>query len=228
MGHRNHDNHAAGLIPAPLPPEALGQVGGNNASLPPPTHTARQWPALSVLRHTEGSCACAQGRAHSTRPTQQPLPSLQLGTQKLSQGLEHSPAQLQEQLGATQAQEQQTVQQLSRAKEAIQDLHRKVAELQQQVRARTGMQPQSQTPLLPSGEAQLWPTTLPAPQLCWQEQDVENVQAELAKAWQESTKQVAKIAAYKTHRQQLHQELRKKQSFKEQSKQEVRRSQVFL
>lgn len=90
------------------------------------------------------------------------------------------------------------------------------------------MKPQSQPPLLPSGEAQPWPTTLPAPQLCWQVQDVENLQAELAKARQESTKQVDKTAAYKTHRQQLHQELRKKQSFKEQSKQEVRRFQVLL
>lgn len=90
----------------------------------------------SVLWHTEGSCACAQGRAHSTRPTQQPPPSLQLGTQKLSQGLEHSPAQLQEQLGTIQAQEQQSMQQLTRAKDTIQDLHQKVAELQQQVRAR--------------------------------------------------------------------------------------------
>lgn len=78
------------------------------------------------------------------------------------------------------------------------------------------------------GEAQPRPTTLPAPQLCWQVQDMDNLQAELAQARQESTKQAEKIAAYKTHRQQLHRELRKMQSFKEQSKKEVRMSQVFL
>ncbi|XP_039552426.1 polyamine-modulated factor 1-binding protein 1 [Passer montanus] len=83
------------------------------------------------------------------------------------------------------------------------------------------MQPQSQTPLLPPGEAQPWPTTLPAPQLCWQVQDMEKLQAELAQARQESTKQAEKIAAYKTQRHQLHQELRRMQTFKEQSKQET-------
>lgn len=57
---------------------------------------------------------------------------------------------------------------------------------------------------------------------------MENLQAELAKTRQESTKQVDKIAAYKTQRKHLHRELRKMQSFKEQSKQEVRRPQVFL
>ncbi|TRZ15445.1 hypothetical protein HGM15179_011692 [Zosterops borbonicus] len=113
----------------------------------------------------------------------------QLGAQKLSQGLQHSPAQLQEQLGATQAQEQQSVQQLSQAKEAIQGLHRKVEELQQQ--------------------------------LCWQVRDVEDLQEELAKTLQESTNQVDKIAAYKTHKQRLLRKIRKMQSFKEQSKQEI-------
>lgn len=72
----------------------------------------------------------AQGQPTST------LPSLQLGAQKESQGLQHSPAQLPEQLGATQAQEQQGLQQLSRDNEGIQGLHRTVAKLQQQVRAR--------------------------------------------------------------------------------------------
>ncbi|KAF4789260.1 polyamine modulated factor 1 binding protein 1 [Turdus rufiventris] len=57
----------------------------------------------------------------------------QLGAQKESQGLQHSPAQLPEQLGATQAQEQQGLQQLSRDNEGIQGLHRTVAKLQQQV-----------------------------------------------------------------------------------------------
>ncbi|XP_077041001.1 polyamine-modulated factor 1-binding protein 1 isoform X2 [Agelaius phoeniceus] len=50
---------------------------------------------------------------------------------------------------------------------------------------------------------------------------MENLQAELAQARQESTKQAEKIAAYKTHRQQLHRELRRTQTFKEQSKQET-------
>ncbi|XP_071297065.1 polyamine-modulated factor 1-binding protein 1 isoform X1 [Agelaius tricolor] len=56
-----------------------------------------------------------------------------LEAQKQSQGLQYSPARLQEQLGATQAQEQQSLHQLSRTNEAIQGLHRKVAELQQQL-----------------------------------------------------------------------------------------------
>lgn len=171
-----------------------------------------------------------EGHMAQGRPTDT-LPSLQLGAQKQSQGMQYSPARLQEQLGATQAQEQQSLQQLSRTNEAIQGLHRQVAELQQQVRARhdsTGMQPQSHTPLLPPGEAQPWPITLSAPQLCWQVQDMENLQEELAQARQESTKQAEKIAAYKTHRQQLHQELRRMQTFWEQSKREVRMSQVFL
>lgn len=90
------------------------------------------------------------------------------------------------------------------------------------------MQPQCQTPLLPPGESQPQPTTLPVPQLCWQVQDMENLQAELAQARQQSTKQAKKIAAYKTHRQQLHRELRKMQSSKEKIKQEVRVSQVLL
>ncbi|XP_005052270.1 PREDICTED: polyamine-modulated factor 1-binding protein 1 isoform X2 [Ficedula albicollis] len=113
----------------------------------------------------------------------------QLGAQGQSQGLQHSPARLPEQMGATQAQEQQGLQQLSRDKEAIQGLHQKVAELQQQ--------------------------------LCWQVQDMENLQAELDQAQQESAKQAEKIAAYKTHRQQLHRQLRKMQSFKEQNKQKT-------
>ncbi|XP_064242294.1 polyamine-modulated factor 1-binding protein 1 isoform X2 [Passer domesticus] len=73
-----------------------------------------------------------QGRAHSTRPAEA-LPSLQLGAQEQSQGLQYSPARLQEQLAATRAQEQQGLQQLSRTNEAIQGLQRKVAELQQQL-----------------------------------------------------------------------------------------------
>ncbi|XP_068059415.1 polyamine-modulated factor 1-binding protein 1 isoform X2 [Anomalospiza imberbis] len=133
--------------------------------------------------------------AHSDFDTSHDIPQdsrellKQLGAQEQSQGLQYSPTRLQEQLGATQAQEQQSLQQLSRTNEAIQGLHRKVAELQQQ--------------------------------LCWQVQDMENLQAELAQARQESTKQAEKIADYKTHRQQLHRELRKMQTFKEQSKQET-------
>lgn len=65
-----------------------------------------------------------------------------------SQGLEHSLAQLQEELGATRAREQRSLQQLSEAKETIQDLQQVVAssrkheaELLQQVRAQKA-QPQ--------------------------------------------------------------------------------------
>ncbi|XP_032557270.1 tropomyosin-like isoform X4 [Chiroxiphia lanceolata] len=55
----------------------------------------------------------------------------QLGTQE-NQGPQHSPAQLQE-LGATKAQEQQSLQQLSGAEETIQGPHKEVVELQQQL-----------------------------------------------------------------------------------------------
>ncbi|XP_030811597.1 uncharacterized protein LOC115907706 [Camarhynchus parvulus] len=186
-----------------------------------PRHTAEQCPSLAQrpvpTEHLAGSsaaqttwmlksrgsinCRPSRGRGRQTwsrnaaRAAAQPGPggqppategSLeQLGAQKQSQGLQYSPARLQEQLGATQAQEQQSLQQLSRTNEAIQGLHRKVAELQQQ--------------------------------LCWQVQDMENLQAELAQAWQESTKQAEKIAAYKTHRQQLYREPRRMQTFKEQT-----------
>ncbi|XP_027502636.1 antigen LPMC-61-like isoform X4 [Corapipo altera] len=56
----------------------------------------------------------------------------QLGTQE-NQGPQHSPTQLQEQLGATEAQEQQSLQQLSGAEETIQGPHKEVVELQQQL-----------------------------------------------------------------------------------------------
>ncbi|KAJ7400630.1 polyamine-modulated factor 1-binding protein 1 [Pitangus sulphuratus] len=57
----------------------------------------------------------------------------QLGTQEQSQDLQHSPAQLQEQLGATEAQKKQSLQQLSGAEETIQGPHQEVVELQQQL-----------------------------------------------------------------------------------------------
>lgn len=71
------------------------------------------------------------------------MPSLQLRVREdRSQGLQRSLAQLQEELGATQAREQQGLQQLSGAKETIQDLQQEVAssrkheaELLRQVRA---------------------------------------------------------------------------------------------
>lgn len=72
-----------------------------------------------------------------------------------------------------------------------------------------------------------WPTTLPAPQLHVQVQDMATLQAELAQAQQEKSKQEEKIAAYEEQRQQLHWELRKLQGSQEQSKQEVSVSQAF-
>lgn len=60
-----------GSSPLPFPQKPWDRVGGNNANLSPPPHTARHQAALSIVQPTEGSCACAQGRAHSTRPTPQ-------------------------------------------------------------------------------------------------------------------------------------------------------------
>ncbi|KAL2300058.1 hypothetical protein Nmel_012017 [Mimus melanotis] len=77
--------------------------------------------------------------AHSDFDTSHDIPQesrellKQLEAQEQSRGLQHSPAQLPEQLRATQAQEQQGLQQLSTDKDAIQGLHQKVAELQQQL-----------------------------------------------------------------------------------------------
>ncbi|KFP56755.1 Polyamine-modulated factor 1-binding protein 1, partial [Cathartes aura] len=60
-----------------------------------------------------------------------------------------------------------------------------------------------------------------------QVQDMATLQAELAQAQQEKSKQEEKIAAYEEQRQQLHWELRKLQGSQEQSKQEVSVSQAF-
>ncbi|XP_027759176.1 zinc finger protein 853-like isoform X1 [Empidonax traillii] len=77
--------------------------------------------------------------AHSHSVTSHDIPAEsrklleQLGTQEQSQDLQHSPAQLQEQLGATEAQKKQSLQQLSGAEETIQGPHQEVVELQQQL-----------------------------------------------------------------------------------------------
>ncbi|XP_027589210.1 protein Daple-like isoform X2 [Pipra filicauda] len=65
-------------------------------------------------------------------PVESRKPLEQLGTQE-NQGPQHSPAQLQEQLGATEAQKQQSLHQLSGAEETIQGPHQEVVELQQQL-----------------------------------------------------------------------------------------------
>lgn len=96
----------------------------------------------------EGTALTLAGGSTSTA-MQHPLtrlPSLQLRAQEeQSQGLWQSLARLQEELGATCVQKQQSLQQLSGAKETIQDLQQEVAsnrkhlaELLQQVRAGTG------------------------------------------------------------------------------------------
>ncbi|XP_035192549.1 polyamine-modulated factor 1-binding protein 1 [Oxyura jamaicensis] len=121
------------------------------------------------------------------------MPSLQLRVREnRSQGLQHSLAQLQEELRATQAREQQSLQQLSGAKETIQDLQQEVASSRKH-------------------EAELLQLV----------QDVATLQAELTQAQQKKAKQEEKIAAYKEQMQQLHLELRKLQEAQEQSKQEA-------
>ncbi|XP_027759196.1 transcription factor SPT20 homolog isoform X3 [Empidonax traillii] len=72
--------------------------------------------------------------AHSHSVTSHDIPaeSRKLLEQQ-SQDLQHSPAQLQEQLGATEAQKKQSLQQLSGAEETIQGPHQEVVELQQQL-----------------------------------------------------------------------------------------------
>ncbi|KAM6380686.1 polyamine-modulated factor 1-binding protein 1 isoform 1-T1 [Pluvialis apricaria] len=127
------------------------------------------------------------------------LPSLQLRAQEeQSQGLRHSLARLQEELGATCIQKQQSLQQLSEAKETIQDLHQEVACNRKHLA-----------------------------ELLQQVQDMATLQAELAQAKQEKAKQEEKIGAYEEQRKQLQWELRKLQGAQEQSKQEVSTSQAF-
>ncbi|KAM6380687.1 polyamine-modulated factor 1-binding protein 1 isoform 2-T2 [Pluvialis apricaria] len=121
------------------------------------------------------------------------LPSLQLRAQEeQSQGLRHSLARLQEELGATCIQKQQSLQQLSEAKETIQDLHQEVACNRKHLA-----------------------------ELLQQVQDMATLQAELAQAKQEKAKQEEKIGAYEEQRKQLQWELRKLQGAQEQSKQEA-------
>ncbi|KAK2545594.1 Pmfbp1 [Columba livia] len=139
-----------------------------------------------VATHSHSNSSCEILREH--RELLQ-----QLGAQEeQSQGLRHSLAQLQEELGAAQAQEQQSLQQLSRAKETIQDLQQEVASKRKHLA-----------------------------ELVQQVQDMATLQAELARAQQEKAKQEEKIANYEEQRQQLHWELRKLQGSQEQSKQEA-------
>ncbi|XP_027502634.1 transcription factor SPT20 homolog isoform X3 [Corapipo altera] len=70
--------------------------------------------------------------SHSVTSHNIPVESRKLLEQE-NQGPQHSPTQLQEQLGATEAQEQQSLQQLSGAEETIQGPHKEVVELQQQL-----------------------------------------------------------------------------------------------
>ncbi|GAB0195352.1 polyamine-modulated factor 1-binding protein 1 [Grus japonensis] len=136
--------------------------------------------------------------AHAEEKLQRSQEQLQVLREQLraqkeqSQGLWHSLTQLREELGATQAREQLSLQQLSRAKETIQNLHQEVA----------------------SNKKHLT-------ELLQQVQDAATLQAELAQAQQEKAKQEEKIAAYEEQRQQLHWELRKLQWSQEQSTQEV-------
>ncbi|XP_032557269.1 tropomyosin-like isoform X3 [Chiroxiphia lanceolata] len=69
--------------------------------------------------------------SHSVTSHDIPVENRKLLEQE-NQGPQHSPAQLQE-LGATKAQEQQSLQQLSGAEETIQGPHKEVVELQQQL-----------------------------------------------------------------------------------------------
>ncbi|XP_051661630.1 transcription factor SPT20 homolog isoform X2 [Manacus candei] len=70
--------------------------------------------------------------SHSVTSHNIPVESRKLLEQE-NQGPQYSPAQLQEQLGATEAQKQQSLHQLSGAEETIQGPHQEVVELQQQL-----------------------------------------------------------------------------------------------
>ncbi|CAM9428603.1 unnamed protein product [Bubo scandiacus] len=125
---------------------------------------------------------------------------MQLGAQEeQSQGLRHSMAQLQQELGATQAREQRRLQQLSGATETIQDLQQEAASTRKRLA-----------------------------ELLQEVQDMATLQAELAQAQQEKAKQEEKAAAYKEERRQLLWELRELQECQEQSKQEAQALQERL
>ncbi|XP_062469000.1 transcription factor sma-9-like isoform X2 [Pezoporus occidentalis] len=89
-----------------------------------------QWKHQVTLEQALQHMHAAAHAAEELQRNQKQLQTLreQLRTQEeQSQGLQHHLARLQEELGATQAREQQNLQQLSEAKETIQVLHQEVA-----------------------------------------------------------------------------------------------------
>ncbi|PKU39411.1 polyamine-modulated factor 1-binding protein 1 isoform x1 [Limosa lapponica baueri] len=144
-----------------------------------------------ALKHMHAA-SHAQEKLQKSQEQLQALREQLRAQEEQSQGLRCSLARLQEELGATHSQGQQSLQQLSRAKETIKDLRQEVASNRKHLA-----------------------------ELLQQVHDTATLQAELAQAQQDKAKQEEKIIAYEEERQQLHWELRKLQGSQEQSKQEV-------
>ncbi|XP_074738241.1 polyamine-modulated factor 1-binding protein 1 isoform X2 [Strix uralensis] len=161
-----------------------------------------QWKQQVTLEQALQHMHAAAHAQEKLQRSQEQLQALreQLGAQKeQSQGLWHSVAWLQQELGATQAREQRRLQQLSGATETIQELQQEVASARKRLA-----------------------------ELLQEVQDIATLQAELAQAQQEKAKQEEKAAAYKEERQQLLWELRELQECQEQSKQEAQTLQERL
>ncbi|XP_074696175.1 polyamine-modulated factor 1-binding protein 1 isoform X3 [Strix aluco] len=161
-----------------------------------------QWKQQVTLEQALQHMQAAAHAQEKLQRSQEQLQALreQLGAQKeQNQGLWHSVAWLQQELGATQAQEQRRLQQLSGATETIQELQQEVASARKRLA-----------------------------ELLQEVQDMGTLQAELAQAQQEKAKQEEKAAAYKEERQQLLWELRELQECQEQSKQEAQTLQERL
>ncbi|XP_026712813.1 polyamine-modulated factor 1-binding protein 1 [Athene cunicularia] len=151
-----------------------------------------------ALQHMHAA-TCTQEKLQRSQEQLQALRE-QLGAeQEQSQGLRHSVARLEQELGATWAREQQRLQQLSGATETIHDLQQEAASTRKRLA-----------------------------ELLQEAQDTATLQAELAQAQQEKAKQEAKAVAYKEERQQLLWELRELQGCQERSKQEAQALQEQL
>ncbi|XP_074769619.1 polyamine-modulated factor 1-binding protein 1 [Athene noctua] len=144
-----------------------------------------------ALQHMHAA-TCTQEKLQRSQEQLQALREQLVAEQEQSQGLRHSVARLEQELGATWAREQQRLQQLSGATETIHDLQQEAASTRKRLA-----------------------------ELLQEAQDTATLQAELAQAQQEKAEQAAKAAAYEEERQQLLWELRELQGCQEQSKQEA-------
>ncbi|XP_071620739.1 polyamine-modulated factor 1-binding protein 1-like [Heliangelus exortis] len=135
------------------------------------------------------SCSRCSSLEERDRPEMLEQIRAGLGTQEQqSQGQGHNLAWLQKELRASWAREQRSLQQLCRAREAIQELQQEVASNGKHLA-----------------------------ELLRQAQDTATLQAELAQARQEKAKLEEVVAAYQKEQQQLHWELRKLQGCQKQT-----------